>query len=328
MIMLMVMAAAAGMLLMMMLMVMTAAAMLVMMLVGFLQLCHFSSQSSLAFHSGNKLFTGQLTPGSGDNGSFFIMLSQQCHRSIQLGLRHGIGTGQNDGGGSLNLVVIELTEVLHIDLHLTAVNHGNSITQGNIIIGNLLDSADDIGQLANTGRLNDNAVGVILLNDLRQGLAEVTHQRAADAAGIHLGNIDTGILQETTVNADLAEFIFNENQFLACIGLLNHFLDKGGLTGTQKTGIDINFHKNTFRFLIFPPYSITPEKYKGKDYFSFSSTAFDCLRQAIQDTLNAGRTTPATIYLPKHPPGSPPGRVLYSQRNPPLMRRVPYVPQI
>ena len=230
----------------------TAAAMLIMvmmmvMLMGMLQLCQFLCQSGLTLHSLDQLGAGKLTPGSGDNGGLLVMLPDQGNRGIQLGLRCGIGTGENDGGSGFDLVVVELTKVLHIDLHLAGIADSNGVTQRHFLIHNLLHSADNIGQLAHTGGLNDDPVGVVLRDDLLQRLAEVAHQAAADAAGVHFGNVDAGILEETTINTNLTEFIFNQNQLLALVGFLDHLLDQCGLAGAQETGININFcHKNTF----------------------------------------------------------------------------------
>ena len=249
--------AAAGMLLVVMLMVVAAAAvftvfvMMVMVLLFFFQLFQLGSQRGLSFHGSDQLLTGELPPGGGHNGSLLIVFPQHCHSSIQLGLRYRIGTGEDNGGSSFDLVVVELTEVLHIDLHLAAVNNCNCVAQRNIIGGDLLHSADNIGQFADTGGFNNDAVRIVLLNDLGQCLAEVTHQRAANASGVHLGNIDAGILQETAVNADFTELIFNQNQFLSGIGLLDHLLDEGGLTGAQKARININFHKKHLLFFYF-----------------------------------------------------------------------------
>ena len=174
------------------------------------------------------------------------MLTQQCHRRIQLRLRNGIGTGQDDGGGRFNLVVVELAKVLHIDLNLACIRHRYSAAQNHIFVGYLFHSGNHIGQLAHTGGLNYDPVGMIALNDLCQSLSEIAHQTAANAAGIHLRNVDARILQETTVNADLTKLIFDEHQLLTAIGLLNHFLDQRGLTGTKEPGVDIDFSHNVF----------------------------------------------------------------------------------
>ena len=206
-----------------------------------LQLCQLSSQCCLALHCAQQLLASQVAPGGGDDGSLGIVLPQQRHGCIQLGLGDGISTGQDDGGSGLDLVIIELAEVLHIDLDLARVGNGDGIAQGDFLIGDLVHCADNIRQLAHTGGLDEDAVRVILLDDLSQGLAEVAHQRAADAAGVHLGDVDAGVLQEAAVNADLAEFVLNEDQLLALVGLGDHFLDQGSLAGAQEAGVDIDF---------------------------------------------------------------------------------------
>ena len=279
MMMLMVMAAAAMFaVLMMMLMVMvmvTAGAMLMVFMMHLLQCCQLHCQSRLAFHGGNQLRAGELTPGCCDDGCLFIMGTQHFHSGIQLGLGNRIGTGQDDGGSSFDLIVVELTEVLHIDLDLACINDRDGITQCNITGGNLLHRTDHIRQLANAGRLNDNPVGMILGNDLFQCLAKVAYQRAADTAGVHLGNVDARILQETAVNADLAKFIFDEHQLLTCVSFLDHLLDQCGFTRAEETRINVNFHKIHLLYINFLPYSIPCIKPLRKGIFCISSTAFD-----------------------------------------------------
>ena len=80
-----------------------------------------------------------------------------------------------------------------------------------------------------------------LLLDVLEGLVEVAHQRAADAPGGHLGDLDAGLLQKAAVDADLAELVLNEHQLFPGEGLLEQLLDEGGLAGPQETGDDINF---------------------------------------------------------------------------------------
>ncbi len=111
----------------------------------------------------------------------------------------------------------------------------------------VLHRTDHIAQLAHTGRLDQNAVGVIGLHHLLQRLAEITHQAAADAAAVHFGNVNTRFLQKTTVNADLTKLIFNEDKLFAGIGFRDQLLDERRLSCAQKTGENINFsHKSIF----------------------------------------------------------------------------------
>ena len=67
--------------------------------------------------------------------------------------------------------------------------------------------------------------------------------------GVDYFTIHAGILQETAVDADLPELVFNEYQLLALIGLAEHLLDERGLTGAQKTRYNVDFcHKTTLLF--------------------------------------------------------------------------------
>ena len=50
-----------------------------------------------------------------------------------------------------------------------------------------------------------------------------------------------GLLQKAAVDADLAEFILNEHQFLPGERLGEQLFDEGGLAGPQKAGDDVNF---------------------------------------------------------------------------------------
>ncbi|MPM73159.1 hypothetical protein SDC9_120135 [bioreactor metagenome] len=59
--------------------------------------------------------------------------------------------------------------------------------------GNALHRANHVRQFTHAGRLNQNAVGRILGQHLFKCLAKVTHQAAADAAGVHFGDLDAGL---------------------------------------------------------------------------------------------------------------------------------------
>ena len=90
---------------------------------------------------------------------------------------------------------------------------------------------------------------MIVRNDLTQRLAEIADQRAADAAGVHLVDADTRVLHEAAVDADLAEFVFDQNNLLALVGLADHFLNERGLARSKKTGINVNGCHNLPCFL-------------------------------------------------------------------------------
>ena len=53
-------------------------------------------------------------------------------------------------------------------------------------------------------------------------------------AGIHLRDLYSGIFEESAVNADLTEFIFDKNELFAVITLLDKLLDKRGFACSEE----------------------------------------------------------------------------------------------
>ena len=103
------------------------------------------------------------------------MLSQQGNRSIQLLLRYGVRTGQDDCSGCFDLIIVELTEVFHVDFHLAGIYNCNSESQRHLIVRNLFHSGNHVGQLAYTGRFDHNAIRMILFDHLGQRTTEVAN---------------------------------------------------------------------------------------------------------------------------------------------------------
>ena len=203
-------------------------------------------------HGGEDHLAVQVIPGGGEDGGVGVLLPQHGHGGLQLLLGDLLGTGEDDGPGGFDLVVVELAEVLHVHLHLGGVGHGGKAVEGHLgLIGDgVLHRHDDIGELAHAGGLDKDAVGMELGLYLPQGLAEVTHQGAADASGAHLGDLDAGLLQKAAVNADLAELIFNEHQLLPLEGLREELFDEGRLSGSQKSGDNVNFGHDIKSFAV------------------------------------------------------------------------------
>ena len=195
----------------------------------------------VAFHGGEDLVAGDLSPVGGDDDGICVLSTKERDGLLQLVLRHIGGAAEDDGAGVLHLIVKELAEVLHIHLGLLGIDHGDGAAQLQLrLLGHTAHRLGHVRQLAHAGGLDDNAVGSVGLQHLLQGNAEVAHQRAADAAGVHLGDLNAGVLHKAAVNADLAEFVFDEHQLLALEGLLNQLFDEGGLAGTQKTGNNVD----------------------------------------------------------------------------------------
>ena len=226
--MLMVVAAALAMLIVVMMMVM-----LVLLVLG----AHFFQQligQGHLLNGGEDGLAGKLIPGSGEDGGVGILLPQHFNGGMELFVAQLLGAGEDQGAGGLHLVVIKLAEVLHIDLHLAGVHHGNGAAQhhGAFAFGHgIFNSHDHIAELAHAGGLNEHPVRLILGHNVLEGLVEIAHQGAADAAGGHLGDLHAGLLQKAAVNADLTEFIFDEHQLFALVNFREKLFDESSLAG-------------------------------------------------------------------------------------------------
>ena len=234
---------------------------LVFMLVGVLRLvggvlgAHLLQQlvgQGHLLHGGEDHLAVQLVPGGGEDGGVGVLLPQHGRGGLQLLLGQLLGPGEDDGPGGFDLVVVELAEVLHIDLHLGGVGHGDVAVQHHVgDLGNgVLHGHHHVAELAHAGGLNEDAVRVELLLHVLQCLAEVAHQGAADAPGGHLGDLDAGLFQKAAVNADLAEFVFDQHQLLTLEGLGEELLDEGGLAGAQESGDNVDFRHEIKSFAI------------------------------------------------------------------------------
>ena len=226
----------------MLIVVMAAAAVLAMLMMLVSHLLQLRCDRILPLHGLQQLCAGKILPGSRYHRCIGIVLPQQRNGCIQLCLGNHIRTGKDDRFGGFDLIVIELAEILHIHLDLAGINHSDGTAQRNCIIGHLFHSCDHIGKLANAGGLDDDPIRSILIDHLGQSLAKITHQGAANTAGIHLGNVNAGILQKSAVNANLTKFVFDQHQFFPLISLRDHFFDQCCLAGAQKAGINIDFH--------------------------------------------------------------------------------------
>ena len=228
----------------------------------------------------------QLVPGCGENGGIGVLLPQQRHGGFQLLLAQPLGAGEDDGAGGLNLVVVELAEVLHVYLDLCGVRYGHKAVQLHVryVLHGVLHRHDHVAELAHAAGLDEDAVRVELLMYVLQRLVEVAHQRAADAPGGHFADLHAGVLQEPTVNADLAELVFDQYQLLAGEGLGQQLLDKGRLTCAQKSGNDVDLchSKNLLfsaarcgvNFVPCPAFAVQRTKKGGGDVFHLYNIPF------------------------------------------------------
>ena len=200
------------------------------------------NQVALTIHNGNDLCTGQFVPIGGHNGGGGVLFLDQGNGCGNLLLVCAAGAAQDDAGCVADLVIIELAKVLHIHFDLVHIGHSHKAVQADRQgLAHTLNSAGHITQLANAGRLDQDAVRMISLHDLFQCLAEVAHQGAADAAGVQLVDLNASLTHKAAVNADLAEFVFDQHDLFALKRFLDELFDQGRFACTQKAGENINF---------------------------------------------------------------------------------------
>ena len=196
-------------------------------------------QGVLPLHGGKDHLAGELAPGGGDDDGVGVVLPEQGQHFAELRLVHQLGPAQDDGAGALHLVVEELAEVLHVDPGFLGVHHGGEGVEQDIVAVDPLHGADHVGELAHARGLDEDPVRRVLRQNLLQRPAEVAHQRAADAAGVHLVHLDARVLHERAVDADLAELVLDQHQLFALVRFLDQLLDEGGFPRAEKAGEDV-----------------------------------------------------------------------------------------
>ena len=235
-------------LMVMLVMVVMVVMMLVLVLIGMGLVClnglgqQLGHQITLAVHHRKNLLAVQLLPVGGHNGSGGVLFLQHGHGGSDLFFVGAAGAAQDNAAGVADLVIVELAEVLHIHFDLFHIGHRDKAVQlHRQLLGHALHRTGHIAQLAHARGLDQNTVGGILLHHLAQCLAEIAHQAAADAAGVQLVDLNTGLLQKSAVDADLAKFIFDQNDLLALKSFPDQLFDQRGFACAQKSGKNIDF---------------------------------------------------------------------------------------
>ena len=221
------------MLVLIMLVVMVVMMMLVVRLVRDL-LENLRNEVAAALHGGEQLLAGQVLPRGGDDAGVLIQAAQHGNGLVEALLRALSRAGQQDGTSMRHLILEKLTEVLEVHLGLERVNNGYKAVQLNLEV-RVLYRSDNVRQLADAGRLDQDAVRMVLVHNIVQRLAEVANQRAADAACVHLVYNNAGILEEAAVNADLTELVLDQNNLLAFQCVSEEFFDQGCFSCAQET---------------------------------------------------------------------------------------------
>ena len=193
-----------------------------------------------ALHGLHQLFAVQKVPRGGDDDGRGVVFLQQGDGFLQLFLADCLGMREDDATGVFHLVVEEFAEIFHIELALVRVDDGGKTVQDRAIRSDVLHRADDVRELAHARRLDQDAVGAVLVQHLAQRSAEIADQRTADAPAVHLVDADAGVLKEASVDPDLAELVFDENDLFAGVSLFEQFFDERGLSRAEKSGENVD----------------------------------------------------------------------------------------
>ena len=216
-------------------------AVVVVMLVLLLERLYGVSKSVAVFHSGKDVLTVKIVPRGCHDSGIGIVLTEKLNALGDLVILGSLGMRKNDCRGVSDLVVIELAKVLHIHLALVDIGNGGKGVESGVLPLNGLSGSNNIGKLTDAGGLDNNAVGIVLLKHLSQGLRKIADERAADTARIHLGDLDTGIGKEAAVDRNIAELVFNKNYLFAGVSLLDQLLYKSGFSGAEEAGEYVDF---------------------------------------------------------------------------------------
>ena len=210
---------------------------------------HLLHQVAAALHGLEQLHAGQLLPRGGHDARVRVEPAQQADDLFQPVRRALRGAGQQDRARVRHLIFKKLAEVLEVHLGLERIDDRDKRVERHVQM-RVLHRRDDVGQLAHAGRLDQDAVRAVLVDYVVQRLAEVAHQRAADAARVHLVDDNAGILEEAAVNADLAELVLDQHDLFALEGVRQQALDQRSLARAEEARNNINF-RHCFRLVQF-----------------------------------------------------------------------------
>ena len=141
------------MLMLLVIMVMAAATLVIMMMVMMLMLFlkHFLLQRYRMLHNLYQFLSVKVLNRSCDDGCIFIQAAKKLQGLLNFLLSCDICTAHDDGACILDLIVKELTEVLHVHLAFLGINNSCIAVQFNVnLVLNTLYSLDNVRKLTNS----------------------------------------------------------------------------------------------------------------------------------------------------------------------------------
>ncbi len=185
-------------------------------------------------HSLNELLSCELVPLCCYDRSCRIESLELLNDFVELILRETCCMAEDKAACICYLIVEEFAEVFLIHFALLSVNDCCEAVELDIVSVDVAHSVYNVAELADAGWLDEYAVGLVFSKHLFKRFAEVSNERAADAAGVHFCYFDAGVLEEAAVNAYLTEFVLDKHELFAFIALVYELLDKSGLTCSEE----------------------------------------------------------------------------------------------
>ena len=167
------------MLMLLMVMIVSTATLSVMMMVMMLMLFlkHFLLQGYRMLHNLYQLLSIQILDRSCDDSCILIQAAKKLQGLLNFFLGCNICTAHNDSTGILDLIVKELTEVLHVHLTFLGIYNSCIAVQFDInLILNTLYCLDNIRKLTYTGWLDKDSVRIIFGNNFLKRSTEITNK--------------------------------------------------------------------------------------------------------------------------------------------------------
>ena len=230
------------MMLMLVVIVVAAFTVVVMMLVSLLgKLAHLGFKGRLALHSLKKLIACKLIPRGGNDYSGSVMLLEKRNAVCDLLLGNVARVAEHDTSRVLNLIIEELTEVLHVHLALVSVNDGGKAVENCALCVCILNRFDNVGELTNARGLDKYAVGSVFVDNLLKRYRKVANKRATDTSRVHFVDLDACLGEKTAVDTDLTEFVLDKDQLFAVVCFFYKLFDKSCLSCAEKAGKYVDF---------------------------------------------------------------------------------------
>ena len=120
-----------------------------------------------------------------------ILISEKLDALCKGLFIHVLRTADHDDACMFQLIVVEFAEILHVHLSLLAVCNGyQALDLDARLILHVYYSLCNVRQLADSRRLDDDAVRMELVAHLLQRFCKIADERAANASRVHLSHLD------------------------------------------------------------------------------------------------------------------------------------------